>query len=83
MIVSVTSCSLRRALLTERPKRIYNKALFREDNATLSKGQDGRYYFYVSLPPELLSALPQRLVRQASSIANKVLRKIILGEENW
>ena len=41
------------------------------------------FMFYFSLPPELFSELPQRLVRQASSIANKVMRRIILGEENW
>ena len=33
--------------------------------------------------PQLLSELPQRLVRQASSIANKAMRKLILGEEKW
>ena len=69
--------------MSELKHRVRNRAIFREDNATLSKGQDGRYYFYFSLPAEMLSQLPQRLVRQASSIANKVLRKIILGEENW
>ena len=69
--------------MSELKHRIRNRAIFREDNATLSKGQDGRWYFYFSLPPELLSELPQRLTRQAGSIANKVLRKIILGEENW
>ena len=68
--------------ITELPKRVRNRALFREDNATLSKGQDGRYYFYFSLPPELLNELPQRLVHQAGSIARKVMRQIILGEEN-
>ena len=67
--------------MSEKPKRIRNKALFRDDNAALTLGRDGRYYFYFSLPAEQLSELPQRLTRQASSIANKVLRRIILGEE--
>ena len=66
--------------MSELKHRIRNRAIFREDNATFSKGQDGRYYFYFSLPPELLSQLPQRLTRQAGSIANKVLRRLILGE---
>lgn len=69
--------------MSELKHRIRNRAIFREDNATLSKGQDGRYYFYFSLPAELLCELPQRLVRQASSIANKVMHRLILGEENW
>ena len=69
--------------MSELKHRIRNRAIFREDNATFSKGQDGRYYFYFSLPAELLSQLPQRLTRQASSIANKVMRRLILGEENW
>ena len=64
--------------MTELPKRIRNKALFRDDNAALTKGRDGRYYFYFSLPAEMLNELPQRLVRQASSIANKVMRRLIL-----
>ena len=69
--------------ITELPKRVRNRAIFREDNATLSKGQDGKYYFYFSLPPEQVGELPQRLVHQASSIARKVMQKIILGEEKW
>ncbi|MBQ3866498.1 MAG: hypothetical protein II776_06310, partial [Clostridia bacterium] len=35
--------------MTEKPKRIRNKALFRDDNASLSQGQDKRWYFYFSL----------------------------------
>ena len=63
--------------LTERPKRVRNKALFRDDNASLSQGQDKRWYFYFSLDEDQLEQLPEKLVRQASAIAQKVLRELV------
>ena len=63
--------------LTERPKRVRNKALFRDDNASLSQGQDKRWYFYFSLDENQLEQLPEKLVRQASAIAQKVLRELV------
>ena len=63
--------------ITALPKRVRNKALFREDNASLSKGQDGRWYFCFSLDEDQLGLLPQKLVRQASSIAHKVMNKLL------
>ena len=62
--------------MTELPKRARNQAIFREDNSSLSKGKDGRYYFYFSLPEELINELPKELVRQASAIANKVIKSL-------
>ena len=64
--------------MTEKPKRIRNKALFRDDNASLSQGQDKRWYFYFSLDEDQLEQLPMKLVRQAGAIAQKVLRELIL-----
>ena len=64
--------------MTELPKRVRNKPLFRDDNSSLSLGHDGRYYFYFSLPEELLEELPSELIRQASAIAQKVLRELII-----
>ena len=58
--------------MTERKKRVRNKPIFREDNSTLSLGQDGRYYFYFSLPEERVGELPEELIRQAMAIALKV-----------
>ena len=58
--------------MTERKRRVRNKPIFREDNSTLSLGQDGRYYFYFSLPEEQIDILPEELVRQAMAIALKV-----------
>ena len=63
--------------MTEKPKRIRNKAIFRDDNASLSHGQDGRWYFYFSLDEDRIGELPELLVRQASSIAQKVIRELI------
>ena len=62
--------------ITELPKRVRNQAIFREDNSSLSHGQDGRYYFYFSLPEQLIDELPKELVRQASAIAQKIIRKL-------
>jgi hypothetical protein len=64
--------------MSEKPKRIRNKALFRDDNASLSQGQDKRWYFYFSLDEDQLEQLPMKLVRQAGAIAQKVLRELIL-----
>ena len=67
--------------MTEKPKRIRNKAIFRDDNASLSQGQDKRWYFYFSLDEDQLELLPEKLVRQASAIAQKVLRELILKQQ--
>ena len=65
--------------MTEKPKRIRNKAIFRDDNASLSQGQDKRWYFYFSLDEDQLELLPEKLVHQASAIAQKVIRELIKG----
>ena len=62
--------------MTEKPKRIRNKALFRDDNSSLSLGQNGRYYFVFSMSEERVLELPQQLVRQAKAIANLFLKVI-------
>ena len=67
--------------MTEKPKRIRNKAIFRDDNASLSQGQDKRWYFYFSLDENQLEQLPEKLVRQASAIAQKVIRELILKQQ--
>ena len=67
--------------MTEQPKRIRNKAIFRDDNASLSQGQDKRWYFYFSLDEDQLEQLPEKLVHQASAIAQKVLRELILKQQ--
>ena len=65
--------------MTQQPKRVRNKAIFRDDNASLSQGQDKRWYFYFSLDEDQLELLPEKLVRQASAIAQKVIRELIKG----
>ncbi|MBO7467713.1 MAG: hypothetical protein J6T94_08550 [Bacteroidaceae bacterium] len=63
--------------VTEMPRRVRNKALFRDDNCSLSRGQNGRYYFVFSIDENQLDQLPLRLVRQAGNIAQKVLKEVI------
>lgn len=63
--------------ITELPKRRRNKALYREDNSSLTLGNDGRYHFVFTLPKECVNELPTRLVRQAGTIARKVMMDLI------
>ena len=63
--------------MTELKKPKKNKAIFREDNSSLTLGRDGKYYFYFSLPAQLIDELPYQLQRQAGNIARKVLREIL------
>ena len=63
----------------QKPKRVKNTPLFRDDNSTLSKGKNGRYYFVFSLKEERLEELPEELVRQASEIAKKVVKELCNG----
>ena len=60
--------------ITELPKRIRNRALFRDDNCSLTLGQNGKFYFVFSMPAAQVDELPEQLVRQASAIASKMLR---------
>ena len=64
--------------MTEQPKRVRNKAIFRDDNASLSQGQDKRWYFCFSLDEDQLEQLPEKLERQAIAIAQKVLWNLIM-----
>ena len=63
--------------MQQRPKRVRNKAIFRDDNASLSHGQDGRWYFCFSMDEDRIGELPEQLVRQSSAIAQKVIRELI------
>ena len=63
--------------VTELPKRVRNTPIFREDNSSLSLGQDGRYYFCFSMPETQVARLPRELVRQASVIAQKMKNKTL------
>ena len=57
--------------MTELPKRQRNKALFRDDNSSLTLGRDGQYYFCFRLPKKQAKEMAERLVRQAQAIADK------------
>ena len=83
MDAAVTNCKVQlmrdgNVYITELPKRVKNKPMFRDDNCSLSLGRDGRYYFVFSLPEQLVDELPKELVRQASAIAQKVMKNMII-----
>lgn len=65
--------------MSELPKRLKNKPLFREDNCSLSHGRNGRYYFVFSLDEDEVRLLPQKLMDQASAIARKVICELMKG----
>lgn len=64
--------------MTEQPKRVRNKPIFREDNSSFSVGRNHQVYFVFAMPEALMAEVPQQLVRQASAIAQKILRELIL-----
>ena len=66
--------------VTELPKRVRNKPMFREDNMSLSVGRDGIVYVTFRLPVEEMAKLPEKLTHQASLIAQKVLRSLTTRE---
>ena len=68
--------------ITQVPKRIRGKAMFRDDNSTLTLGRDGRYYFVFTMPKQMVHKLPMLLVRQASAIAQKVIRELLTLNTN-
>lgn len=59
--------------ITETPRRKRNRALFRDDNSSLSLGRNSRYYFVFSMPSQRADELPEELVRQACAIAKKMV----------
>ena len=67
--------------ITEKPKRVRNKALFREDNSTFSLGRDDKYYFVFTMEKRQVKQLPDALVHQALSIAQKVSRVVLKKKE--
>ncbi|MBO7416818.1 MAG: hypothetical protein J6U22_09630 [Bacteroidaceae bacterium] len=64
--------------ITELPKRGRNKALYREENCSLTLGHNQRYYFVFSLPEQQINELPSQLVRQANAVAHKVMMDLLL-----
>jgi hypothetical protein len=78
----ITTCKVQvmrdgNVYMTELPKRIRNRAIFRDDNCSLSHGRNGRYYFVFSMGEERVEEIPYQLVRQAKAIAGKVLKEFI------
>ena len=67
--------------ITEKPKRVRNTPIFREDNSTFSLGRDERYYFVFSMDKRQVKQLSDALVHQALSIAQKVSRVVLKKKE--
>ena len=79
---SISTCKVQvmrdgNVYITQKPRRIHNTPLFREDNCSLTLGRDGKYHFIFTLPEELVDKLPERLMLQALAIAQKVERIIL------
>ena len=62
--------------MTEKPKRKRNQPLFREDNSSLSHGHDDYWYFVFRIENSRIGELPGLLIKQASVIANKLIREL-------
>lgn len=67
-------------IIHELPKRVKNKAIFRDDNSSFTLGRDGKYYFVFTMPEQLVNEIPYQLQRQAAVIAGKV--KNVLTTKN-
>lgn len=78
---AITNCKVQimhdgSVYINEQSKRIRNKALYREDNSTLTLGRNGNYYFTFSMPKEQAYDLPGSLVIQANAIAQKFMKDL-------
>ena len=60
--------------MTEKPKRVRNKPLFRQDNSSLSLSRNGRYYFVFQMPETFEEDLAEKLVSEARECARKIKR---------
>ena len=65
-------------IIHELPKRVKNKAIFRDDNSSFTLGRDGKYYFVFTMPEQLVYEIPYQLKRQAVAIAEKIEEALAL-----
>lgn len=65
-------------IIHELPKRVKNKAIFRDDNSSFTLGRDGKYYFVFTMPEQLVYEIPHQLKRQAAAIAEKIEEALAL-----
>ncbi len=62
--------------LTELPRRVKEKPLFRLDNSSMSLGKNGVYYFIFRLAEGQVAALPSKLVREANEAAVRLVEMV-------
>ena len=68
--------------MTELPKRIKNKPLFRQDHSSLSSGKNRKFYFVFVMDEELADEIPDTLTREAKEAARKFTKAFLeAGEE--
>ena len=63
--------------MQQKPKKLRNKAKFRDDNCSFSIGRNHQVYFVFTMPDALIDEVPQQLVRQASAIAQKIFKEML------
>ena len=71
--------------MSEKPRRRKNKPIFRDDNCSLSHGQNHKYYFVFTMDDDCLRELPQKLVQQSvalkgAGITHNCVRQML---KNW
>lgn len=59
--------------ITEKPKRIRNKPLFRQNHSSLTLGRDMKYYFILTMDAEEVEELPAILVKEAMEASMKMV----------
>ena len=61
---------------TEKPRRIRNKPLFRQDHSSLTLGHDGRYYFILTMDKAEAKELPATLMEEALEASQKMINHL-------
>ena len=62
--------------ITEQPKRIRNKPMFRQNHSSLTLGRDMKYYFFLSMDAEEVEELPNTLVAEALEASLKMINRL-------
>ena len=63
--------------ITELPKRVRNKPMFRQDHSSLSNGKNRKVYFVFAMDEELADEIPETLVREAKEAARKFTKAFL------
>ena len=61
----------------EKPRRVRNKPLFRQDHSSLTLGHDGRYYFILTMDKAEAKELPATLMEEALEASLKMSQHLM------